>query len=48
MSHGVFCAPSYFFRDEGFRGQERLDMLDATIALALNKPAILPTLKVAS
>lgn len=48
VSRGVFGAPFYFFRDEGFWGQDRLDMLDATIARALNKPAVLPTLRVAS
>jgi 2-hydroxychromene-2-carboxylate isomerase len=35
ISRGVFGAPFYFFRGEGFWGQDRLDMLDRTIAAAL-------------
>ena len=35
IARGVFGAPFYFFRGEGFWGQDRLDMLDATIANAL-------------
>ena len=48
IARGMFGAPFYFFRGEAFWGQDRLDMLDDTIARALGKPAVLPTLKVAS
>lgn len=48
IARGMFGAPFYFFRGEAFWGQDRLDMLDATIARALGQPAVLPTLKVAS
>jgi 2-hydroxychromene-2-carboxylate isomerase len=34
ISRGVFGAPFYFFRGEGFWGQDRLDILDRTIAAA--------------
>lgn len=48
IARGMFGAPFYVFRGEAFWGQDRLDMLDDTIARALGKPAVLPTLKVAS
>lgn len=48
VARGVFGAPFYFFRGEGFWGQDRLDMLDATIARALGTPAVLPGLRAAS
>ncbi|RYH33774.1 MAG: 2-hydroxychromene-2-carboxylate isomerase, partial [Alcaligenaceae bacterium] len=32
IERGVFGAPFYYFRDEAFWGQDRLDMLDQTIA----------------
>ncbi|MEP9352587.1 2-hydroxychromene-2-carboxylate isomerase [Xanthobacter sp. KR7-65] len=48
IAHGMFGAPFYVFRGEAFWGQDRLDMLDDTIARALGKPAVLPTLKAAS
>lgn len=35
IARGVFGAPFYFFRGEAFWGQDRLDMLDQTIARAL-------------
>jgi 2-hydroxychromene-2-carboxylate isomerase len=38
IERGVFGAPFYFFRDEPFWGQDRLAMLDATIARALADP----------
>lgn len=34
ISRGVFGAPFYFFRDEPFWGQDRLEMLEARIAQA--------------
>ena len=34
IERGVFGAPFYYFRDEAFWGQDRLDMLDQTIASA--------------
>lgn len=34
IERGVFGAPFYFFRDEAFWGQDRLDMLARTIASA--------------
>lgn len=48
VASGMFGAPFYLFRGEAFWGQDRLDMLDATIARALGKPAALADLKVAS
>lgn len=48
IARGMFGAPFYFFRGEAFWGQDRLEMLDATIARALGQPAVLPSLKVAS
>lgn len=38
IARGVWGAPFYFFRDEPFWGQDRLEMLEQTIARAL-KPA---------
>lgn len=35
VERGVFGAPFYFFRDEAFWGQDRLEMLDQTIGRAL-------------
>lgn len=37
ISRGVWGAPFYFFRDEPFWGQDRLEMLDRTIAKALGR-----------
>lgn len=37
VERGVFGAPFYFFRGEAFWGQDRLDMLDRTIAKALGR-----------
>lgn len=34
ISRGVFGSPFYFFRGEGFWGQDRLDMLESTILAA--------------
>ena len=39
-ARGVFGAPFYFFRDEGFWGQDRLEMLDARIASALGRSGL--------
>jgi 2-hydroxychromene-2-carboxylate isomerase len=35
IARGMFGAPFYFFRDEAFWGQDRLEYLDRTIAKAL-------------
>jgi 2-hydroxychromene-2-carboxylate isomerase len=35
VARGMFGAPFYFFRDEAFWGQDRLEYLDRTIARAL-------------
>ena len=35
ISRGMFGAPFYFFRNEAFWGQDRLEYLDRTIAKAL-------------
>jgi hypothetical protein len=35
----MFGAPFYFFRDEAFWGQDRLEYLDRTIAKALGAGA---------
>ena len=35
IARGVFGAPFYFFRNEGFWGQDRLEYLDRSIAKAL-------------
>lgn len=37
IARGVWGAPFYFFRDEPFWGQDRLEMLDRTIAKALGR-----------
>src|SRR5882757_5795145 len=36
IARGMFGAPFYFFRDEAFWGQDRLEYLDRTIAKALS------------
>lgn len=41
VERGMFGAPFYFFRDEAFWGQDRLEYLDRTIAAALGTPAVL-------
>jgi len=35
VARGMFGAPFYFFRDEAFWGQDRLEYLDRTISIAL-------------
>jgi 2-hydroxychromene-2-carboxylate isomerase len=39
IARGMFGAPFYFFRDEAFWGQDRLEYLDRTIAKALGAGA---------
>ncbi len=39
ISRGVFGAPFYLFKEEGFWGQDRLDMLEATIAASVASAA---------
>ncbi|MEP9378296.1 2-hydroxychromene-2-carboxylate isomerase [Aquabacter sp. CN5-332] len=41
IERGMFGAPFYFFRDEAFWGQDRLEYLDRTISAALGTPALL-------
>ncbi|MFG1426308.1 2-hydroxychromene-2-carboxylate isomerase [Roseixanthobacter glucoisosaccharinicivorans] len=48
VESGMFGAPFYVFRGEGFWGQDRLAMLDDTIARALGKAPVAADLKVAS
>ncbi|MFG1464002.1 2-hydroxychromene-2-carboxylate isomerase [Xanthobacter sp. DSM 24535] len=48
VQSGMFGAPFYVFRGEGFWGQDRLSMLDDTIARALGRAPAPADLKVAS
>ncbi len=47
IERGMFGAPFYFFRDEAFWGQDRLEYLDRTIAKALGWSAT-PSMRAAS
>jgi len=48
VARGVFGAPFYFFRDEAFWGQDRLEYLERTIARALGGAGTDSQLRVAS
>ena len=48
VARGMFGAPFYFFRDEAFWGQDRLEYLDRSIAKALGAAGADSQLRVAS